>query len=261
MPDTNPLNTELTVDETPLADYEGAVPDHLAVIMDGNGRWASRRDMPRVRGHRAGAEAVRAVVESCRYLECDCLTLYAFSSENWNRPDEEVSGLMTLFDHYIEKERRRVLDNDIRFVTIGDRSKLPETLNTAIDELEADSADNDEMLLQVAVSYGGREEILQASRRLARQVDEGHLTPDAIDADAFADHLWTAGRPDPDLVVRTSGERRISNFLLWQIAYAELHFVETLWPDFDEYDLVDAFREFDARERRYGKTSQQLDEA
>jgi undecaprenyl diphosphate synthase len=258
MSETSPLTTELTVDEAPLAEYDGAVPDHLAVIMDGNGRWATRRDKPRLQGHRAGAESVRSVVESCRYLGCECLTLYAFSSQNWDRPDEEVSGLMTLFDHYIEKERRRVLDNDIRFTTVGDRSKLPAPLNEAIDELERASADNDEMVLQVAVSYGGREEIVQACQSLAGDVDGGELEADEIDQQAIADRLWTAGQPDPDLLVRTSGEQRISNFLLWQIAYAEFHFVDTLWPDFDEYDLVDAFREFDARERRYGKTSQQL---
>ena len=254
-----PLATELTVDEAPLADYDGAVPRHVAMIMDGNGRWATQRDMARIRGHRAGAESVRSVVESCRYLGCDVLTLYAFSSENWNRPDDEVSGLMTLFDHYIEKERRRVLDNDIRFETIGDRSKLPGPLVEAIEELEAESADNDEMVLQVAVSYGGREEILHACRALAAEARDGDLAPEAIDEKTFADHLTTAGRPDPDLVIRTSGEHRISNFLLWQIAYSEFYFTDTLWPDFDEYGLVDAFRDYDTRERRFGQTGQQIE--
>jgi len=259
MADTTPLSTDLTVDEAPLAGYEGTVPTHLAVIMDGNGRWATRRDLPRLRGHRAGAESVRSVVESCRYLGVDVLTLYAFSSENWSRPDQEVSGLMTLFDHYIDKERRRILDNDIRFDTIGDRSKLPGPLIEAIEDLEAASADNDEMILQVAVSYGGREEILAACRSLAEEVADGELRAGAIDAGLFASRLTTGGRPDPDLVVRTSGEQRLSNFLLWQIAYAELYFTDTLWPDYDEYDLVDAFYEFDRRERRFGKTGEQID--
>lgn len=258
MNDAMPLADDLTVDETPLDEYEGAVPGHVAIIMDGNGRWARRRDMPRIRGHHAGADSVRAVVEACRYVGVDVLTLYAFSTENWDRPDEEVTGLMTLLDVYIQKERPRLLDNEIRFDLIGDRSELPEPLVESVEALEEESSAMDEMLLQVAVSYGGREEIVRATRRLAEKVRRGDLDPDEIDEDRFSNELYTHDRPDPDLLVRTSGEIRLSNFLLWQLAYAEFYFTETLWPDFDEYALVEAFRAFDERERRYGRTGRQL---
>jgi undecaprenyl diphosphate synthase len=251
---------DLTIDEGPVEAYDGTIPDHVAIIMDGNGRWASRRDMPRIRGHRAGASSVRAVVEACRYLQMEVLTLYAFSTENWSRPDDEVTGLMTLFDVYIERERERLLENDIRLQVIGDRSGLPDTLLEAIEELEAASAGGDEMTLQVAVNYGGREEIVRAARAIGEDVEAGELEPDAIDESTVESRLYTAGRPDPDLVVRTSGEMRFSNFLLWQIAYSELFVNETLWPDFDEYELVEALRAFDARERRFGKTGEQVDD-
>lgn len=250
---------DLTVDEDILADYRGAIPEHVGIIMDGNGRWATSRGMPRIRGHRAGADAVRCAVESCRYLGVDILTLYAFSTENWERPDEEVSGLMTLFDVYIKKERRRLLENDIRLRVIGDRSRLPEQLQEAIAELEEASSVNDEMVLQVAVSYGGREDILQATRRLAEQVEAGQLDPQEIDEEALSSNLYTEGRRDPEMVIRTSGEHRISNFLLWQIAYSELYFTETLWPDFDEAALLAAFDDFGRRQRRFGKTGQQVE--
>ena len=260
MTSAKPLSTDLTVDEPLLADYDGDVPRHAAIIMDGNGRWAQQRDMPRIRGHRAGADSVRAVVESCRYLGCDVLTLYAFSSENWERPDTEVTGLMTLFDVYIEKERRRLLENDIRLQVIGDRSQLPDELTRSIEKLEHASADNDEMTLQVAVSYGGREEILKACRDLAAEVAAGGIAPEEIDEDLFENHLYTGPRPDPDLVIRTSGEKRLSNFLLWQVAYSEFFFTDTLWPDFHEAQLVEAFRDYTRRERRFGKTGEQVDD-
>lgn len=249
---------ELTVDEQLLADYDGAVPRHVGIIMDGNGRWARQRGMARLRGHRAGADAVGCVVESCRYLQVDVLTLYAFSTENWRRPDREVSGLMTLFDVYIQKERRRLLNNGIRLQVIGDRSRLSEQLQEAIAELEEASSVNDDMTLQVAVSYGGREEIVRATRSIAAQVERGEIVAGDVDEQLMSDQLYTAGRPDPELVIRTSGEQRISNFLLWQIAYAELYFTDTLWPDFDEMALIDAFEEFGRRQRRFGKTGDQL---
>ncbi len=249
---------DLTVDEQLLSEYHGAVPRHVAIIMDGNGRWAKQRGMARLRGHHAGADAVGAVVESCRYLQVEVLTLYAFSTENWQRPDHEVSGLMTLFDVYIKKERRRLLDNGIRLEVIGDRSQLSDKLQRAIAELEEASSGNDDMLLQVAVSYGGREEILRATRRVAAQVQAGTLDPEEIDEDVFETGLYTRGRVDPELVIRTSGEHRISNFLLWQIAYSELYFTETLWPDFDEAALLEAFADFEHRQRRFGMTGDQI---
>ncbi len=249
---------QLTVNEALLAAYQGAIPSHVAVIMDGNGRWAQERGMMRLKGHRAGADAVRCVVESCRYLGVDILTLYAFSSQNWGRPVEEVSGLMTLFDIYIKKERKRLLENEIRLQVIGDRGRLSKKLQRAIGKLEEESAHNDKMILQVAVSYGGREEILAATRRIARAAADGALDPDEIDEETFGRFLYTEGRPDPDLVIRTSGECRVSNFLLWQIAYSELHITDTLWPDFDEAHLLAAFSDFGNRQRRFGKTADQV---
>ncbi len=249
---------DLTVDEALLERYDGAVPRHVACIMDGNGRWAQGRGLKRLRGHRAGAASVRCVVESCRYLGVEVLTLYAFSSQNWHRPRGEVSGLMKLFDIYIKKERRRLLKNGIRLRVIGNRSRLSEKLQGAIAKLEADSADNDAMLLQVAVSYGGREEITRAARQIARSAAAGTLDPESLDEERFADFLYTGDLPDPELVIRTSGESRLSNFLLWQIAYSELYFTDTLWPDFDEAQLVKAFADFERRQRRFGKTAEQV---
>ena len=228
--------------------------------MDGNGRWANARGLKRILGHRAGAETVRVVVESCRYLGVEALTLYAFSSQNWGRPEDEVSGLMTLFDVYIKKERQRLIDNEIRLRVIGAREKLSEKLQRAIAELEADSSHNAGMLLQVAVSYGGREEILRAVRDIAAEVRRGELAPEEITGELFAAHTYTAGVPDPDLVIRTSGEFRVSNFLLWQIAYAEFHIANVLWPDFREAHLLEAFRSFSERERRFGMTGAQIAE-
>ena len=248
----------LTVNEELLATYDGVVPAHLAVIMDGNGRWATQRGLMRIKGHHQGANAVRTTVESCRYLGVEILTLYAFSSQNWGRPSGEVSGLMTLFDVYIKKERKRLLENGIRLQVIGDRTRLSSKLQKAIASLEEESAENDGMLLQVAVSYGGREEILHATCEIARAIQTGTLQPDEIDEELFGRHLFTAGGPDPDLVIRTSGEFRVSNFLLWQIAYSEFFITETLWPDFAEADLLAAFEDFSQRQRRFGKTAEQV---
>lgn len=249
---------DLTVNEVLLSRFDGPLPAHVAIIMDGNGRWATSRGMARIRGHHAGAGAVRRAVESCRYLGVDVLTLYAFSSQNWGRPNDEVSGLMTLFDVYIKKERRRLLDNGIRLHVIGDRSRLSHKLRAAIESLEEESSKNDGMILQVAVSYGGREEILNAARRLAEDIASGQMSADDIDEETFAARLYTAGRRDPDLVIRTSGEFRVSNFLLWQIAYSEIYITEILWPDFDEDSLLEAFEDFGRRQRRFGKTGAQV---
>lgn len=248
----------LTVDEDILASYEGSVPRHVAVIMDGNGRWAKRQGKRRLSGHREGANAVRRTVESCRYLGCDTLTLYAFSSQNWGRPENEVTGLMTLFNIYIRKERKRLIANGIRLQVIGERHRLSDKLQRAIEKLEAQTADNDKMILQVAVSYGGREELVRAARHLAAEVEAGEVGAEDIDESSIERHLYTAGRPDPDLIVRTSGEMRLSNFLLWQVAYSELYFTDVLWPDFGEPEIIEAFKAFSDRERRFGKTGGQV---
>lgn len=254
----HPKGIQLTVDERVLKSYQGQVPRHLAIIMDGNGRWATSRGMVRIRGHQEGANAVRRVVESCRYMGVEVLTLYAFSSQNWGRPEDEVTGLMTLFDLYIKKERKLLLDHQIRLKVIGDRNKLSAKLQRAISDLEERSSQDYVMTLQVAVSYGGREEITRAAQILAQAAIDQKITPAQITPELFERCLYTAGMPDPDLVIRTSGELRISNFLLWQLAYSEIHVTETLWPDFNEQALVEAFSAYDQRERRFGKTSAQL---
>lgn len=250
--------SDLTVDEALLSEYDGPVPAHIAVIMDGNGRWAQQRGMRRIKGHRQGAHSVRRVVEACRYMGVEALTLYAFSTQNWGRPEDEVTGLMTLFDLYIKKERERLMRNGVRIKVIGQRSQLGRRLRKSIVSLEEATADNSDLLLQVAVSYGGREEIVQAARELAKAARDGSLDPDDISEATFEEHLYTSGAPDPDLVIRTSGELRISNFLLWQIAYSELYVTDVLWPDFDEAQLLRAFDSFGDRERRFGKTGEQI---
>ena len=253
------MRGKLTADEDVLAAYDGPVPQHVAIIMDGNGRWAVGRGLKRLKGHHEGAESVRVVVESCRYLGVKSLTIYAFSSQNWGRPEDEVSGLMTLFDRYIKKEQERLIANDIRLRVIGDRERLSDHLQEAIAALESRSSEGSpQMVLQVAVSYGGREEIVQAVRAIAHEVASNELNPEDIDAATIAEHLYTAQVADPDLVIRTSGELRVSNFLLWQIAYSELIVTPTLWPDFREPDLLEAFREYGRRQRRYGKTGAQV---
>lgn len=248
----------LNVDEHLLKSYDGVVPKHVAVIMDGNGRWAQERGMKRIRGHHEGANAVRRTVESCRYLGVEVLTLYAFSSQNWGRPEDEVTGLMTLFDLYIRKERKTLLKNGIRLKVIGDRSRLSAKLQKAIADLEEISSANYAMTLQVAVSYGGREEILRATRTLARAAQEGKINPEDITEDLFTRCLYTAGLPDPDLIIRTSGEVRVSNFLLWQLAYSEIFVTPIFWPDFGEKELLEAFGSFNNRERRFGQTGEQV---
>lgn len=227
--------------------------------MDGNGRWATRRGMARIRGHHEGATAVRRIVESCRYLGVEVLTLYAFSSQNWGRPEDEVSGLMTLFDFYIKRERKRLVENGIQMKTIGDAERLSPKLRAAIADLEDATSHNSDMVLQVAVSYGGREEIIHAVRRIAKDVEAGQLAAEDITEKHLEEYLYTDKLPDPDLIIRTSGEMRISNFLLWQIAYSELYVTDILWPDFDEVHFVAALRDFASRQRRYGLTDDQLE--
>jgi undecaprenyl diphosphate synthase len=229
------------------------LPRHVAIIMDGNGRWAEARGLPRVAGHREGSESVRSVTREARRVGVEALTLYAFSQQNWARPPEEVAALMDLLARYLDSERSEILENDIRLHAIGQLARLPGGVRGRLEELAAASRGNRSMVLTLALSYDGREEIVEAARRAARG-----RPPEAIDASAFERELSTAGLPELDLLVRTSGERRISNFLLWQCAYAELAFVETLWPDFRERELLEAIADFQARERRFGLTGAQL---
>lgn len=234
------------------------IPRHVAIIMDGNGRWAEARGLPRVAGHEAGAESVREVVRACRELGVQALTLYSFSTENWQRPADEVGALMSLLGRFLAEERREILDNDIRLNAIGQLDRLPLAVRAALKELMHASRNNAGMTLTLALSYGGRAEIVDAARALAKKAATGRLRPDQIDEAAFAAELGTAGLPDPDLLIRTSGELRLSNFLLWQLAYAEFFVTDTLWPDFRRPQLLAALESFGTRERRFGKTGAQV---
>lgn len=242
------------------AEVRGArLPAHVAIVMDGNGRWAEARGMARIAGHREGSESVRAVTREARKLGVRFLTLYAFSAQNWARPPEEVAALMDLLREYLIKERSELLDNQIRLDAIGELERLPPFVREPLDALRAETRGRPaEMVLTLALSYGSREEIVAAARALAAECAAGKLAPAAIDEALVARWLWSAGLPDPDLVIRTGGERRLSNYLLWQAAYAELYFVDTPWPEFRESRLLEALREFQRRERRFGRTSAQL---
>lgn len=249
------MNSVAPTDPGPPA--RSGLPTHLAIIMDGNGRWAEQRGLPREEGHAAGAQTVNRVVRLCRELGVQHLTLYAFSAQNWGRPHLEVDALMHLLLDYVHDERSEILGNGIRLTTIGDIAALPEWVRGPLRALCAESAGNLGMTLTLALSYGGREELVRATRTLARQVAAGTLDPEAIDAAVLASALDTAHFPDPDLVVRTSGEERLSNFLLWQSAYAELYFSPVAWPDFDACHLHQALQAYAARQRRYGLTGAQ----
>ena len=227
-------------------------PTHVAIIMDGNGRWANARGLPRTAGHRQGAEAVRRTVEAAIEFGVSYLTLFGFSAENWKRPATEIEDLMGLLRRYLQAEIDRLHQQGIRLRVIGDRSRLPQDVVQQIAAAEARTVDSDRLHLTIAISYGGRQDILTATRRLAAAVAEGRLGLDAIDKDTFSAALYTAGMPDPDLLIRTSGEQRLSNFMLWQSAYSELIFLNKLWPDFGRDDLADAIREYHRRDRRYG---------
>ncbi|MGV6805056.1 MAG: isoprenyl transferase [Ruegeria sp.] len=227
-------------------------PRHVAIIMDGNGRWAQARGRPRLYGHHAGAKRVREVVEACPGLGIKYLTIFAFSTENWKRTQVEVAGLMSLFRRYIVKETRTLAQNGIRVRFIGDRVRLDSKLIELMDTLERETAGNDLVHLTVALNYGGRDEVARATKRLARDVAEGKLQPENVDEETLPKYLDTRVLPDPDLVIRTSGEARISNFLLWQSAYSEYEFIDTLWPDFTAEELERLCRSFGARERRFG---------
>ncbi len=234
-----------------------SLPRHVAIIMDGNGRWAAGRGQPRVAGHRAGIEPVRMSIRECARRAVEALTLFAFSSENWGRPQEEVSSLMGLFLEALDREIAELKENGVRLRFIGDRKTLSVRLQAKIAEAEADTALGKGLRLQVAVSYGGRWDLMQACRKLAEDCARGALRPQEITEERIGGALELAGLPEPDLFIRTGGERRISNFLLWDLAYTELYFTDRLWPEFDAGELDAAFDYFAARERRFGRTGEQ----
>ncbi len=230
------------------------LPRHIAIIMDGNGRWAVRRGLPRIAGHKKGADTVRRVTELCRKLGVPVLTLYAFSDENWGRPKQEVRFLMEMLERYIKNEIATMKTNGIRFRTIGRIEKLPASARAWVDKAVSETAANTGMVLNLALSYGGRGEIVEAVKRMF----SSGVSADGLTEESFSSCLDTAGLPDPDLLIRTSGEKRISNFLLWQAAYAEFYFTDTLWPDFGEDDLLLAILDYQGRQRRFGLTEEQL---
>jgi len=237
-----------------LVKEQPAPPVHVAIIMDGNGRWAKARGLPRTAGHQKGAEAVRETIKSAAAMGISYLTLFGFSSENWKRPETEIKDLMGLLRYYLDKEVKELHAEGIRFQVIGNRGRLAPDIQDLIERAEALTRNNTRMTLTIALSYGSRAEITEAVRRIADEVRAGTLNPDTLDEDVFQRHLYTAGIPDPDLLIRTSGEKRISNFLLWQLAYSELVFIDTLWPEFTSEDLEKAVSEYQGRERRYGAT-------
>ena len=233
-------------------DDSGAVPEHVAIIMDGNGRWAQARGLPRTAGHKRGAEAVKRTIRAAGELGIRYLTLFGFSSENWQRPESEIRDLMALLRFYLMNNINELAEEGVRLMVVGDRSRLPQDTVAMIDDAEARTQSNERLVLTIALSYGSRQELVSAARQLAEDARAGLINPDDITENVFADRLYTRGIPDPDLLIRTSGEQRVSNFLLWQLAYTELVFTETRWPDFGFSDLEQAICEFRRRERRYG---------
>ena len=229
-----------------------SLPKHVAIIMDGNGRWAEKHAFPRVRGHRKGAESVRTIVTLCRELGIGYLTLYAFSEENWKRPPHEVNALMKLLGSFLKRELKEMKENGIRLNVIGRTEKLPTNTREVLLDTIRQTSDGSKMVLTLALSYGGRQEILDAVRALAVKVKNGVMDPENISEDQFSGSLYTSGMPDPDLLIRTSGEYRISNFLLWQISYSEIYITPTLWPDFGEAEFLKALSEYQKRDRRFG---------
>jgi undecaprenyl diphosphate synthase len=244
----------------PSSDPTPDFPCHVAIIMDGNGRWARRRMLPRLEGHRQGAKAVRRAVEFCRRNGIGFLTLYAFSTENWQRPQKEVSGLMGLLSQFVDSELDELHENGIRLRTMGEIQRLPAALVAKIESAKKLTSSNTAMTLTIALSYGGRQEIVQAALEMARALNSGKLREQDVDEEVFSGFLWTEGIPDPDLLIRTGGEVRISNFLLWQCAYAELHFTKVLWPDFGDETFMEAVQTYKSRQRRFGLISEQIQE-
>ncbi|WP_193211873.1 isoprenyl transferase [Luteolibacter marinus] len=229
-----------------------SIPRHIAIIMDGNGRWAKERGLPRRAGHRAGAESVRECVEACKELGVEYLTLYAFSSENWNRPAAEVTALMALLERFLEEKADELMKQDVKLQAIGHLDRLPDRTRAKLNAAIERTAQNGSLTLVLALSYGSREELVEAARSLATDAAAGKIDPADIDGDLFASRLYTAGIPDPDLLIRTSGELRVSNFLLWQISYAEIVIFKKFWPDFHQADLFEAAKEYARRHRRFG---------
>jgi len=229
------------------------LPSHVAVIMDGNGRWAKKRLLNRIKGHEKGSETVRTIVRACRKIGISYLTLYAFSTENWQRPKSEVVALMTLLKKFLESEQKEMLDNNIRLHAIGQIERLPKNVRKALHNVMALTKKNDGMILNLALSYGGRAEIVKMVKEIAIKAKDGTIDPDSITPEIISEHLYTCQMPDPDLLIRTSGEMRISNFLLWQIAYSEIYITDTLWPDFGKDEFVRILKDYQQRERRYGK--------
>lgn len=234
------------------------LPKHVAIIMDGNGRWAKQRAMNRIRGHEEGAESVRAIVRATREIGIPWLTLYAFSEENWGRPRYEVEALMVLLKRFLQSELREMLDNGIRFQAIGRLHKLPNDVQDTLREIAERTASNQNMVLTLALSYGGRQEITDAVRKIIQRVEAGGIRSSDISEALISENLYSANMPDPDLLIRTSGECRVSNFLLWQIAYAEIYMTQTYWPDFRKEEYVQALIEYQKRERRFGATGDQV---
>ncbi|MBK1884401.1 isoprenyl transferase [Luteolibacter pohnpeiensis] len=228
------------------------IPAHVAIIMDGNGRWAKDRGLPRREGHRAGAESVREVMEACKELGVQYLTLYAFSSENWNRPQAEIDALMSLLDRFLDEKAKDLAKQNVRLQAIGQLERLPAKTRGKLNKIIANTAHHDSMTLVLALSYGAREEIVAAAKSLAQDAAAGRLDPETIDNQLFGTRLQTCEMPDPDLLIRTSGELRLSNFLLWQISYAEIVIVKKFWPDFRQGDLFAAVKEYQGRQRRFG---------
>ena len=228
------------------------IPQHNAIIMDGNGRWAKNHGLPRVQGHRAGAESVREAIDACKEMGVQYLTLYAFSSENWNRPEAEVSALMMLLEKFLESKLSDLMPQDVRLLAIGQLDRLPAKTRATLDRVLAKTAENTSLTLVLALSYGSREEIAEATKKIAAEVKSGALELSEISPQLFSRYLYTADIPDPDLLIRTSGEMRVSNFLLWQISYAEMIIVNKLWPEFRQGDLFDAVRAYQKRHRRFG---------
>ena len=241
-----------------MIDNKNDIPSHLAIIMDGNGRWAEQKGKKRIFGHRNGVKAVQKVVEEAVDLKIKHLTLYAFSTENWNRPSEEIGVLMKLLVNSLKNEFEKLLKNRIKLNVIGNIDKLPNIVQDELNYVIKKTKNNNQMTLTLALSYGGREEIASTFKRLAIKVKNNIISPEKIDQSIINEHLYTQNLPDVDLLIRTSGEKRISNFLLWQIAYAELYFSEVLWPDFTKKHLHKALTSYQKRERRFGKTSKQL---
>jgi undecaprenyl diphosphate synthase len=252
-----PENNEIAAQPSSEKASLKKLPRHLAIIMDGNGRWARERNLSRIEGHRAGAESVRTVVRACRRIGIPILTLYAFSKENWQRPSREVEALWRLLSRYLKSELKEMMENAIRLNTIGDIQELPKSVNRLLVETMNETAANQEMLLNLALSYSGRSEIVLAAQKLAATCVAKQLAPTDIDEMLLSQNMYTAGMPDPDLLIRTSGEQRISNFLLWQMAYTEIHVSPVYWPDFREPQLMEALADYQRRERRFGKTGEQ----